>query len=110
MTSNEQHSTQQPSDWHPADVKAELDKRGWSLSRLSIAAGFSRNAAAMALHKPWPLAERVIAHVLECDPWDIWPSRYTNGVHNIGHKTLAAAKWHSIKTRLEFNAARERGC
>ncbi|WP_084403976.1 helix-turn-helix domain-containing protein [Marinobacterium litorale] len=110
MNTNEAISNNQSSDWHPADVKAALEKRGWSLSRLSLAAGFSRYAVGKALHKPWPLTECVIAHVLECDPWDIWPSRYTNGVHNTGRSGLSGAKWHSIKARLEFNATRERGC
>ncbi len=92
-------------DWHSADIKAALEKAGWSLSRLSLAAGYSnRNTLTRAMNQPWPLGERVIAHALGLEPWEVWPSRYTNGTPNRGRTPKNDAKWHSIKAQLECNA------
>lgn len=65
-----------PTDWHPADIQADLKKRGWTLRKLSIAAGYSPNACNQCLRRSWPSVERVIARALGLEPWQIWPSRY----------------------------------
>ncbi|HID49175.1 MAG TPA: transcriptional regulator [Chromatiales bacterium] len=68
---------QSTQDWHPADIKAALEKAGWSLSRLSIHHGYaSRTTLKYALRKPWPKGERLIAEAIGMDPATIWPSRY----------------------------------
>src|SRR5574341_1876222 len=70
-------------DWHRADVKAELEKRGWSLSGLARHHRLSRGALRDALRKPYPAAERRIADALGIHPMTIWPSRYDErGVPN----------------------------
>lgn len=63
-------------DWHRADIKAALEKSGWSLRRLSQARGMSVNYLANALERPLPRAEALIAEVLGVPAQDIWPSRY----------------------------------
>lgn len=65
-------------DWHPADVKAALEKKGWSLRRLSIHNGLSANALSMALKPAYTFAkaEQHVADALGIRPQDIWPSRY----------------------------------
>jgi len=64
-------------DWHPADIVAELRKAGWSLRRLSSHYGYSDpTSLAKALSRPWPLAERRIADAIGVPPEQIWPSRY----------------------------------
>lgn len=65
-----------PQDWHRADIKAALEKRGFSLSKLSRLNGFARTACALALHQPWPKMERLIAGALNKQPREIWPTRY----------------------------------
>ena len=65
-------------DWHIADIKAALEKNGWSLSRLSIANGYTRKAAANTLRKPWPKMEKIIALAIGEKAQNIWPSRYCN--------------------------------
>jgi Ner family transcriptional regulator len=65
-----------PDDWHRADIKAALEKAGWTLRRLSQAHGYSVFAAAQALHRPWPRMERLIARAIGVSPATIWPSRY----------------------------------
>ena len=63
-------------DRHPADIKAGLEKAGWSLRRLSIHHGFKPESLAKALYQPWPRAEALIANAIGERPEDLWPSRY----------------------------------
>jgi len=63
-------------DWHRADIKAALEKRGYSLSRLSRLNGYSRSAVKCALDIHWPKMERLIADTIGVPVQEIWPSRY----------------------------------
>jgi Ner family transcriptional regulator len=63
-----------PTDWHPADVKAALEKRGLSLARLATAHGYRHFQRVLTTH--WWAAEQIVARALECPPDEIWPSRY----------------------------------
>ncbi|CDH01548.1 helix-turn-helix domain-containing protein [Xenorhabdus bovienii] len=63
-------------DWHPADIIAELKKRGTTLSEVSRAAGLASSTLANALQRHWPKGERLIAEALERTPEEVWPSRY----------------------------------
>jgi Ner family transcriptional regulator len=63
-------------DWHRADIKAALEKRGLSLARLARLNGYARSSAPAALHFPWPRMERLIATAIGVAPQEIWPSRY----------------------------------
>jgi Ner family transcriptional regulator len=65
-------------DWHRADIKAALEKAGWTLRKLSIKHGYCVFAAAQALHRPWPRMERIIARAIGVRPSEIWPSRYAS--------------------------------
>ena len=70
-------------DWHKADIKASLDKAGWSLRQLSIFHGLSEGSMRVALARPYPKAERFIAAAISEKPENIWPSRYnTDGTPN----------------------------
>ena len=63
-------------DWHRADIVAELKKKRWSLRALSIASGFAPDPLNNALRTPYPKAERVIAEAIGVSPEAIWPQRY----------------------------------
>lgn len=63
-------------DWHRADIKAALEKRGWTLRRLSQANGFAATYLANALDRPVPRGEAIIADVIGVPAQQIWPSRY----------------------------------
>lgn len=63
-------------DWHRADVVAALRKQGWSLRKLSEAAGLNAGTLKSALDRPYPKAERIIAAAIGIEPEAIWPSRY----------------------------------
>jgi len=41
-----------PQDWHRADIKAALEKRGLSLSRLARLNGYGRTSTSLALLVP----------------------------------------------------------
>lgn len=74
-------------DWHPADVKAALEKAGWSLRRLSVHHGFKPESLAKALRHPWPRAESLIAAAIHESPERVWPSRYAEDGES--HRRLA---------------------
>ncbi|BBB13439.1 helix-turn-helix domain-containing protein [Sphingopyxis sp. FD7] len=64
-------------DWHPQDVRAEIRKRGGTLSSLAKQAGVSKQALGAAIdHRASEPIEHVIADFLDLKPHQIWPSRY----------------------------------
>ncbi|WP_075182987.1 helix-turn-helix transcriptional regulator [Pantoea sp. 1.19] len=63
-------------DWHPADIIAELRKRGTSMAALSRSAGLSSSTLSNVLTRPWPKGEWIVAEALSLHPKEIWPSRY----------------------------------
>jgi len=65
-----------PPDWHPADIVAAIKKRRSSFSRLSRHHGYADGSLRLALYRPWPKAERIIAGFIGLPPVAIWPSRY----------------------------------
>lgn len=68
-------------DWHPADVKAALEKAGWSLRRLSRHHGYLSDWFKHAFRRPSPIAEGIIAAAINLHPAMIWPSRYDAAGH-----------------------------
>lgn len=76
MTNLDTSKKPAPQDWHRADIKAALEKRGLSLARLARLNGYARTSTASALHFPWPKMERLIAGAIGIPPQEIWPSRY----------------------------------
>ncbi|WP_435343678.1 helix-turn-helix domain-containing protein [Morganella morganii] len=63
-------------DWHRADIRAALEKRGTNLRALSRSAGLAADTLRNTLSRPWPKGEQIIAQALGVDPRIIWPSRY----------------------------------
>ncbi|EAM2669709.1 transcriptional regulator, partial [Salmonella enterica] len=63
-------------DWHRADIKSALEKRGITLRDLSRQAGLSPDSLRNVFTRSWPRAERIIADALGVTPQEIWPSRY----------------------------------
>lgn len=64
-------------DWHPSDVKAAVEKAGWSLRQLGFANGYRGDSSlSEVFRRPWPKAERIIAKVIGRKAHEIWPSRY----------------------------------
>jgi Ner family transcriptional regulator len=65
-----------PRDWHREKIKAEIRMRGTTLRALSLPHSPCRNAVAVALARPWPKIEAVVAAFLGVPAQTIWPSRY----------------------------------
>jgi len=65
-----------PEDWHIADIKSALEKAGWSLRKLSLHHNLNGTTLSVALRKPYPNAEKIIASAIGVTPEEIWPSRY----------------------------------
>jgi Ner family transcriptional regulator len=65
-------------DWHWSDLKAALEKRGWSLQQIALEEGYSHGSVlGEAARRPYPAVERVLASYAGIDhPMEIWPSRY----------------------------------
>lgn len=64
-------------DWHPADIKAALHKRGITLKGIAQAYGLKDSTSLSATFtRSLPANERRIADALGLHPKDIWPSRY----------------------------------
>lgn len=65
-------------DWHPADIKAALDKAGWTLRALAGHHGIkgSSSFSHTLINRCFPLNEKRIADAIGVKPQDIWPSRY----------------------------------
>jgi len=66
-------------DWHRADIVAGLRKAGWSVRQLAKHHGYaSHGTLTVALSRPFPKAQRLIAEAIGVSPELIWPSRYPN--------------------------------
>jgi Ner family transcriptional regulator len=63
-------------DWHPADIKAALEKAGWSLRQLSVENGLAPTTLQHVLTVSYPKGERIVAKALGKQPEEIWPQRY----------------------------------
>lgn len=57
-------------------IKFQLRVRGSSFSAIARELGVSRHAPRLALVKPYPKMERVIAGKLGLQPQQLWPERY----------------------------------
>ena len=60
-------------DWHRADIKSALEKKGITLRELSRAAGLSPDSLRNVFTRSWPRAEQIIANALETTPEKISP-------------------------------------
>lgn len=67
---------EKPQDWHPADIKAALEKAGCTLRQLSIEHGYAGGIVQKALTQAYPACETIIAAAIGITPQAIWPSRY----------------------------------
>lgn len=64
-------------DWHRADIKAELEKKGLSLKKLALSNNLAEGTLSNVFRvKNYPKAQRIIAEALGVSPETIWPSRY----------------------------------
>lgn len=65
-----------PQDWHRADIKAALEKAGWTLRQLALAHGYVAGVMRHPLNQQYPKCEAIIAQAIGVTPQTIWPTRY----------------------------------
>jgi Ner family transcriptional regulator len=63
-------------DWHPADIKAALQKKGWTIRALAAQHGVSGTTISHTFLRSYPINERRIADAIGVPPQHIWPTRY----------------------------------
>jgi len=63
-------------DWHKADIKAALEKRGWTIRSLARHHGVHHRTLNQALYCPYLKSEQRIADAIGVQAAVIWPSRY----------------------------------
>lgn len=69
-----------PQDWHKAEIKCALEKKGITLSKLSRDNGLSGDTLRNVFSRKWPKGEKIVADAIGVRPEEIWPSRYTDTV------------------------------
>lgn len=62
--------------WHKEDIKAEIRKRGYTLTDLALDKGLFSNAVRTALIQPCYPGEQAIAECLGIPASRLWPERY----------------------------------
>ena len=63
-------------DWHPADIKAALAKKGYSFARIAREHGYVANSCNSVLARTWSQVQQIVADIIGVKPSEIWPSRY----------------------------------
>ncbi|MCT9072796.1 helix-turn-helix domain-containing protein [Cupriavidus gilardii] len=92
-------------DWHRVDIKAALEKAGYSLRQLSLQQGYAPGSLKAALDRPWPCAERIIAAAIGVHPAQIWPSRYdADRKPKSGRNQRGIGRWSTRKSISALNA------
>lgn len=61
-------------------IKYQLKIRKLSFAFLAKKNNISRQAFTLAMNKPYPSVEYIIAQALRLEPSSIWPERYKNGI------------------------------
>lgn len=91
-------------DWHRVDIKAALEKAGYSLRQLSLQHGYAPGSLKATLDKPWPSAERLIGAAIGVHPSEIWPSRYdADGNPKSGRNQRGIGRWSTRKSISALN-------
>lgn len=65
-----------PPGWKRADIVAAIKNAGFTLEKLGTDHGYSTTAINVALLKPWPNVEKIIAETIGVAAHIIWPPRY----------------------------------
>lgn len=105
MNSNTRPTSQSTQAWHPADIKAALEKAGYSFVRIAAEHGYSPNAPSKVLFRPWSQVQEIIGEILGVSPAKIWPDRYEGGLP----KGARAARLNA-RTRLKNNHTTTKEC
>ncbi|PHY20779.1 helix-turn-helix domain-containing protein [Caulobacter sp. BP25] len=84
--------TRKPAGWHPADIRAEVSKRGKTLAGLARDAGLDESACRVALIRPLPKAELAISRFLGVSLHELWPLRWSPD--GLRYRNVRAENYH----------------
>ncbi|MDR1367105.1 MAG: helix-turn-helix domain-containing protein [Candidatus Accumulibacter sp.] len=91
-------------DWHPADIKAALEKKGWTLRALAEFHGVKGSSSfSHTFERSFPLNEQRIAAAIGIKPQDIWPSRYYPDGTKKPRGVRGALRFKSTEFRCQLN-------
>lgn len=62
-------------------IKHRLSVQGLNFNKLATLYNVKRTCFTNLKNQPCPKYEKILAKILEVDPWDIWPDRY-DAAHN----------------------------
>lgn len=88
-----------------------LHTQGLNFNKLSTLYNCNRSNFSHLKNRPCPKYEKILANILEIDPWDIWPDRY-DSVHNParvssryqGHKNFSMGNINNGKRSSDIDA------
>ncbi len=90
--------------WDKHAIKAEINRRGETLTSIALRAGISPVACRVVFIKPIPAAERAISKFLSVPLHDMWPDRYDhNGNRLPSHSN--PSKSTQVRTSKKGRAA-----
>lgn len=92
--------------WDRAAIKAELERKGYTLSGLAVQYGYHPNSMSQCFTKSWPAGERIIAKALKVHPSELWPERYDADGNK---KSCTAIRNHYARNLLNGNVQSARG-
>jgi Ner family transcriptional regulator len=87
--------------WDKHSIKAEIHRRGATLTQLALDHGLYRSACRGTFLKPCPKADRVISTFLCIPLHELWPDRYDSA----GNRLRAKRKSNSIRSRRKSQVA-----
>lgn len=76
-----------PAGWHPADIKAALEKRGYSFRRIAREMDYALKSCDSVLRRPMGPVEERVAEIIGVPAAELWPSRYVVPLRRLG-------RWH----------------
>ena len=92
--------------WHPADVKAALEKRGLTLGEVARRNGLAPSTLRNALKTRCHAGEVAIAGALDLYPHNIWPDRYDDEGRPL-HKRIRRALLNGSRAEVQRNSTQE---
>ncbi|MDE1149676.1 MAG: helix-turn-helix domain-containing protein [Azospirillaceae bacterium] len=73
--------------WHPADIRAAVEKRGSTLKAVAVAAEVHEDACRFALRHRHVGGERALSEFLNIALWELWPDRWSRHGARLDHRT-----------------------
>jgi len=94
-------------DWHPADIKAALHKKGITLKGIADVYGLnSSSSLSSCFTRSYPLNEQRIADAVGVHPMVIWPSRYNSdgSIKPRGFRSIQFNATENVRNSKQFAA------